>query len=193
MLSRTKTIAQVITLCLGIALFSISVIAEVVPNPQWIMDSDLELALKTSVQGKAITQINVEVDYMVAPDHTHELLQAEIDALVEMFACQGITLNIEISDPIPHVDVLVRGAGLFFSNFDPVSGFAGIKLANYNHSGESGWHYCIMAHKYDNGAGGSKSANPYRVVGAFFGRGRLFGLFDYDPTISLPLYRNDGA
>jgi len=40
------------------------------------------------------TLINVEVDYMYAPDHIHRLYQNEIDAVVAMFGCQGITINV---------------------------------------------------------------------------------------------------
>lgn len=126
-------------------------------NPQWQMDEPLRLALESSLQGSQITTLNVEVDYMVDGAHSHELLQPEIDALVAMFACNGITLNIEMSDAIPHTDVLGHVNGNVFGNPDPVTGFWGLKQVYGDHNGESGWHYCIMAHLYDYGAGTGSS------------------------------------
>ncbi len=121
------------------------------------IDKDLQIALQTSRMALLIDTINVEVDYMVAADHSHELLQPEIDALVDMFACQGIVLNVEISDAIPHVDVLGNVGGVVFGNTTPNTGFAWIKSIYCDHYGESGWHYCIMAHLYDYGAGTGSS------------------------------------
>ena len=39
---------------------------------------------------------------MVDAGHSHKPNQAEIDAVKQMFACQGYTLNVEISDALPH-------------------------------------------------------------------------------------------
>ena len=61
------------------------------------------------------TVINVEVDYMVGGTHSHEPSQLVLDALVQMFACQGITLNLMVDDVIPHEDVIQcddRSSGL---------------------------------------------------------------------------------
>jgi len=122
-------------------------------RPEATRDEDLQIALQTSRTATLIDTINVEVDYMVAVDHSHELLQPEIDALVDMFACQGIVLNIEISDAIPHVDVIGDGAPGIFNDVTPNTGFAWLKFTYCDHYGESGWHYCIMAHQYDIGDG----------------------------------------
>jgi len=118
-----------------------------------IIDEDLSIALQSSRSAALIDTINVEVDYMVTGDHSHELLQPEIDAIVDMFACQGIVMNIEMSDAIPHVDIIGTGAPGIFNDVTPNTGFAWIKLMYCNHYGESGWHYCIMAHQYDIGNG----------------------------------------
>jgi len=72
--------------------------------PREAISEDLRIALQTSKTALEIDTINIEVDYMVAEDHSHELLQPEIDAIVEMFACQGIVMNIEISDPLPDAE-----------------------------------------------------------------------------------------
>lgn len=121
------------------------------------IESILQLAIQSSPVGSAIETINVEVDYMVGDDHSHELLQPEIDAIVEMFACQGIVLNIEMSDAIPHVDVLGHIDGNIFGNTTPYTGFAWLKATYGDHIGEPGWHYCIMAHLYDYGVGTGSS------------------------------------
>ncbi|MCH9031534.1 MAG: PKD domain-containing protein [candidate division Zixibacteria bacterium] len=116
-----------------------------------------------SPQGAAITELNVEVDYMVDTDHTHILYQAEIDALVAMFACQGITLTIDLSDAIPHTDVLLsNGFGVF--NNPATDGYLGIKNAFFDHSGQPGWHYCVMGHNYE----GTTSSGLAEIFGDDF-------------------------
>jgi hypothetical protein len=97
------------------------------------------------------TVINVEVDYMYYPDdHIHRLYPEEVDALVAMFACQGITLNIEISDSVEEIPVLPRTQtiGIFDYGDSETQGFLQVKDAYFDHAGEPGWHYCIMAHQY---------------------------------------------
>jgi hypothetical protein len=96
------------------------------------------------------TAINVEVDYMYTFDHSHRLYQEEVDAIVQMFACQGIVITVEVSDSIPEVPVLYPGQqGGFFENdeLEP-AGFLTLKNTYFDHAGEPGWHYCIMAHQY---------------------------------------------
>ncbi len=161
-MKHSSLASTVVTILL--AAFSLSLLTHTIVNaevdkinPQWQMDKPLELALQSSLQGSQITLLNIEVDYMVDGAHSHELLQPEIDALVAMFACNGITLNIEISDALPHVDVLNPASGSIFNNPDPVNGFLGIKQVYGDHNGESGWHYCIMAHRYGSGSGSQSS------------------------------------
>jgi hypothetical protein len=94
---------------------------------------------------------NIEIDYMVDTDHTHKPNQAEIDAVVQMFACQGYTLNVEISDQLTHYDVLVRDplCLVFFEYVGEDASFGRIKLNNFDHNGQPGWHYCIFGHDYE--------------------------------------------
>lgn len=153
-------------------------------NTRAIIDEDLSIALQSSRSAALIDTINVEVDYMVAGDHSHELLQPEIDALVDMFACQGIVMNIEISDAIPHVDVVGQGAPGIFNDVTPNTGFAWIKLVYCNHYGENGWHYCIMAHTYDMGAG------PYSSgVAELLGDDFLVSMGPFSNNIGTPFDR----
>ena len=83
---------------------------------------------------------------MVANDHSHKLLPDEVDAIVAMFACHGITLTLEISDSIQEVTVMPWG-GNFFGNTAP-GGFLDLKSIFSNHLFDDGWHYCIMGHQY---------------------------------------------
>ncbi len=107
--------------------------------------------------------IRVEVDYMVEGGHSHILNQAEIDVIVETFACEGVTIIIELSDAVPHEDVLT---GLFF---DGGPGTFGWYKTNYmDHLGEPGWHYCIMAHQYNAGGGVTTSSGYGEIVGDDF-------------------------
>jgi hypothetical protein len=95
------------------------------------------------------TQINVEIDYMVGGGHSHQPSQAEINAIIQMFACHGITLNAVIDDAVPHINVIPDSAGA--SNFFTWSGtnsFRWYKNQFFNNTG-GGWHYCLFGHQYD--------------------------------------------
>lgn len=103
----------------------------------------------TSVRGGSV--INVEVDYMVeigAGAHSHEPSRAEMDAVERMFACQGVTLNIVIDDPIQHHDLLRRApiSGSIFGYMDGPDTYGGIALEHFDRG--SGWHYSVFAHEY---------------------------------------------
>lgn len=106
------------------------------------------LALALSAPARAATTINVEVDWMVDTDHSHEPSQAELDAIVAMFACKGITLNVVKSDAIPHLDVITDGAAAndFFTATGPGT-FSNLK-ATYRDNTGAGWRYCIFGHDY---------------------------------------------
>lgn len=93
--------------------------------------------------------INVEIDWMADGTHSHRPTQAEINAVVQMFACHGITLNAVIDDSIQHFNVLRRDpadSNNFFGYNNGPDTFGGIKAANFT-SG-TGWHYCVFAHQY---------------------------------------------
>lgn len=93
--------------------------------------------------------IRVEVDYMVAAGHSHKLQQAEVDMIVQTFACQGIVMIIEVSDSVPHIDNMTGSP--FFSNM-AAGGFGWYKQNYMDHLGDPGWHYCIMVHNYNGGS-----------------------------------------
>lgn len=105
--------------------------------------------------------MRIEIDYMVggSPNHSHQPSQAVLDAVVQMFACQGHTLIIEVSNSVTHYNVLQRnpaGTGCadcnaaFFSYSGESASFGSIKNANFDHAGDSpAWHYCIFAHQYE--------------------------------------------
>lgn len=96
------------------------------------------------------TQINVEIDYMEDGTHSHRPSQAEIDAIVQMFACHGITLNAVIDDAIPHVAVIPDsfGGNPNFFTWLGINSFRWYRQLHFDNSG-GGWHYCIFAHQYD--------------------------------------------
>lgn len=125
----------------------------------------LELGNMPTEALRVPTVINVEVDIMSGVGHTHGLMPAEIDMIVGMFACQGITMNIEISDTIPEVLVMDMSNGFQTGGS---AGFATIKSTWYDHAGEPGWHYCIMAHQYDLGGGATTSSGYGEIVGDDF-------------------------
>ena len=109
----------------------------------------------TPIRGGSV--INVEVDYMVetgAGAHSHRPTRAEMDAVEQMFACQGITLNVVIDDEIAHRDVLIRDPddeGNFFDyeyERHPDMSFLGIKNQHFDRG--DGWHYAVFGHQYQN-------------------------------------------
>ncbi len=104
----------------------------------------------------------IEIDYM-GPDGGHDHMPAQIvlDAVVQMFACQGHTLVIDLDDEVPHHDFLTGDPDDDCRNFFTYSGaantYASIRAAFRDHG--AGWHYCIFAHQYrrrsDSGEGES--------------------------------------
>lgn len=95
----------------------------------------------------------IEIDYMVADDHSHEPSIAVITTVIQMFACQGHTLIIDKSDAIPHYNVLRRDpndceSSLFYYDGSDDS-FGSIKGRYADHSEDDGWHYCVFAHQYE--------------------------------------------
>jgi hypothetical protein len=106
----------------------------------------------------AQTTINVEIDYMADAIHSHAPTQAEIAAVIQMFACHNITLNAVVDDQIPHGTVMQcnkPGQDDFFT-CSATSSFKSIKDAHFDHAG-GGWHYCVFGHDYDDGGGTGSS------------------------------------
>jgi hypothetical protein len=112
------------------------------------------------------TVINVEIDYMVGgnPSHSHRPTQAEINAIIQMFACHGITLNVIIDDPVSHINVLVDGPDSddFFTVTGPNT-WRSIRDANFDHGG--GWHYCVFGHDYTAEGSGTGSSGYAEMGG----------------------------
>lgn len=115
-----------------------------------------------------VSVINVEVDFMVAGDHSHMPTQAVVDALVQMFACQGITLNFVVDDAIPEIFAMQCADPKedFFSCSGPMS-FASLKSTWFDNSA-TGWHYCIIGHQYANEDGLTTSSGLGEVGGNDF-------------------------
>ncbi len=113
----------------------------------------LLLALSPCMTLGQSTTINVEIDYMADATHSHRPQQAEITAVVQMFACHGITLNVVIDDQVNHIGTVRCNnlADSFFGCGDTNS-FATIKANNFDNTG-GGWHYCVFGHDYDSGDG----------------------------------------
>ncbi len=110
----------------------------------------------TVVAGTAAADtFRIEIDYMVDTStiggHSHLPTQAELDAVIRMFACQGHQLILEVSDQIPHHDVLRRDpqTGAFFSYDGEAASFGALKDQYFDRAGQAGWHYCIFAHQYE--------------------------------------------
>ena len=115
------------------------------------------------------TVINVEVDYMVDEDHSHQPSQAVIDALVAMFACHGITLNFMLDEAIPHrsvISCIIPNSANFWSCLGFRS-FAKMKNAYAQTAGMSGWHYAIIGHDYDAGLGTGSTGRAEGCGGDF--------------------------
>ncbi len=124
------------------------------------LSAALALALTVTMTlfeiGAAQQTMNIEIDYMVLRDaqnnilHTHQLQPDERAAVVQMFACHGITLNIEIDDEIDHQDVICPDPNfpLNFWLYSGSGGFRAIRNAHFDHAGQLGWHYCVFAHRY---------------------------------------------
>jgi hypothetical protein len=103
----------------------------------------------TSLTAAGPSVINLEIDWMANASHSHRPSQAEIDAIVQMFACHGITLNAVIDDSIPHINVIPDSAGpTDFFEWSGTNSFRWHKNQYFDNSG-GGWHYCIFAHQYD--------------------------------------------
>lgn len=97
----------------------------------------------------------IEIDYMVdtsGDGHSHEPTTEEINAVIQMFACQGHILIIDLSDQIPHHQVLQMDPDQDWNIFDysgVADSFGALKDEFYDHAGVAGWHYCIFGHQYE--------------------------------------------
>lgn len=112
--------------------------------------------LAATVPASRADTFRIELDYMVDTSttnpHSHKPTQAELDAVIQMFACHGHTLIIEVSDQIPHHNVLQldpNDRNNFFGYSGTSDSYGALKNTYYDHSGDSGWHYVIFGHQYE--------------------------------------------
>lgn len=132
---------------------------------------------------------NIEIDYMVDSGiggHSHQPNDIEIAAVVQMFACQGHVLNIEVDDALPHYTQLRNDPNNCRNVFD-YSGangsFGKLKQDYFDHAGEGGWHYCIFAHFIENGECQWTGASGVAEIG---GDDLIVSLGDFDLDIGTP-------
>ncbi len=94
----------------------------------------------------------IEIDWMANANHSHRPSQAVIDAVVQMFACRGHTLIIDLDEQIPHYNVLRRNPedcdASLFSYDGSADSFGALRDEYFDNGGD--WHYCIFAHQYEN-------------------------------------------
>ena len=108
----------------------------------------MALSSAATVAGATGT-VNVEIDWMEDATHSHKPQPDEIAAVVQMFACHGITLNVVVDQAIPEQQYIVDGPDPkdFFTATGPGT-YNAIKAAYFNHFTFPGWHYCVFAHEY---------------------------------------------
>ncbi|MGE3181304.1 MAG: M43 family zinc metalloprotease [Phycisphaerae bacterium] len=102
----------------------------------------------------AAETFRVEIDYMGADGDGHDHMpdQIVLDAVIQMFACQGHTLIIDLDDEVPHTDLLTGNPGTNmdcrdFWTYTGVSNTYRNYRNTYRDRG-AGWHYCLFAHQY---------------------------------------------
>ena len=149
----------------------------------------------------AADTFRIEIDYMVSAGHSHEPSQLVIDAVVQMFACQGHTLIIDVDDQIPHYNVLVRDpddcdSSLF--NYDGAPNSFGALKDQFFDNG-AGWHYCIFAHQYEDtscntsGSSGLAEGNAWNFIVTLGSFSNQTGtLFDQAATLAHEFGHNLG-
>lgn len=120
--------------------------------PPWVLVGVVAMALLFVSPTAQADTFNIEIDYMVGVGHTHMPTQDEVDAVVQMFACRGHTLNILVDDALTHYQVLNRDpADTSFFNYEGVANsFGAIRNSNFDNDGVAGWHYAIFGHQYQN-------------------------------------------
>lgn len=132
-------------------------------------------AITLSVSAPADT-FRIEIDYMGddSDGHNHRPSQMVLDAVIQMFACQGHTLIIDLDDEIPHMDLLTGNpnddCGDFWTYTGLPNTYRNIRNQYRNHG--TGWHYCIFAHQYrkddddiNNGSGCATTTSSGRASG----------------------------
>jgi hypothetical protein len=116
-----------------------------------------------AVQGQPV--MNIEICYMIkfgAGAHSHLPSASERAAVIQMFACHGITLNIQVTNPIFEIDVMPRdpnSPNIFFDYDNGSTSFAYLKQTYFIHANDPGWHHCIFGHQYANTDGSASTSS----------------------------------
>ncbi len=121
--------------------------------------------------------IYLEIDWMEGNGHSHKPSQAVLDRIVQTFAAAGFTIHIDLSDAIPHQDVVDVGSSPSSS-----PDIKAIKDQYFDHAAEDYYYYSIWGHNYSrNGTfttNGGVADLPGRVslitLGSFSGQTGTF-------------------
>ena len=127
------------------------------------------LLLCASTEGA--TTMNIEIDYMVGATHSHMPQPDEVAAVVQMFACRGIILNIVVDQALPHSVVLFHdpdNTNNFFNYSGVTNSFGYLRDHYFGHKNESGWHYCIFGHQFEDNYKTSGSSGLGELPGKYF-------------------------
>jgi len=87
--------------------------------------------------------IFVEIDWMTDDDHSHKPSQAVIDEIVATFARAGFQLILDVSNEIPHMDMLDLRPSLGSS-----PDIQAIKDQYFDHSDDPNYYYSLWVHQY---------------------------------------------
>ncbi len=122
----------------------------------WTTAAIATVAFTMSAQPPVLADtFKIEIDYMVGANHSHEPSDAVLDAVVQMFACQGHTLILNkntADDVLPHYSTLRRDPSnctTFFDYEGQNASFGAIRDTYRNKSPANGWHYCVFGHQYE--------------------------------------------
>lgn len=88
--------------------------------------------------------LNLEVDWQVCEGHDHILDSAQLHALVEVFECEGILLNVDLSDGIDSLPTSVSKYD-FQSYYDELYS---------DHWGDQSWCHALLVHEILEGHAG---------------------------------------
>ncbi|NOT00075.1 MAG: hypothetical protein HOP29_05565 [Phycisphaerales bacterium] len=95
----------------------------------------------------------IEIDWMQTAGHSHQPSQTVLNAVIQMFACAGHTLIIDLDEEVPHYNVMPRNpdnCDSFFGYSGEAASFGALRNGNFDHAGDANfWHYCIFGHQYE--------------------------------------------
>jgi hypothetical protein len=123
---------------------------------------DIRIApLTVSFNRQARTPIYVEIDWMENSTHTHKPSQAVIDRIVQTFAAAGYDIHIDLSNAIPHQDLLDISTDDLATSADVQA----IKNLNFNHAGDGRYYYSIWGHNFKTSTGLTTSSGIAELPG----------------------------